>query len=74
MAEVADGGKMALPILTSPGLVVDSPPVVVAPSQVIPSVGNGQDKILIFQNGLLMTMLQEAQQEELLILQVLIHH
>ena len=73
MVEVVDGEKMVQLILTFPGLVVDSPPVVVAPSPVIPSVGNGQDKILIFQNGLLMTMLQEAQQEELLILQVLIH-
>ena len=52
MVEVVDGEKMVQLILTFLGLVVDSPPVVVALSPVIPSVGSGRDKILIFQNGL----------------------
>ena len=52
MVEVVDGEKMVQLILIFLGLVVDSPPVVVAPSPVIPSVGSGRDKILIFQNGL----------------------
>ena len=52
MEVVVDGEKMVQPTLTFLGQGVDSLPVVVAPFPIIPSVDKGQDKILIFQNGL----------------------
>ena len=52
MEVVVDGEKMVQPTLTFLGQGVDFPPVVVAPFPIIPSVDKGQDKILIFQNGL----------------------
>ena len=52
MVEVVDGEKMVQQTLTFLGQGVDSPPVVVAPFPIIPSVDKGQDKILIFPNGL----------------------
>ena len=52
MEVVVDGEKMVQQTLTFLGQGVDSPPVVVAPFLIIPSVDKGQDKILIFQNGL----------------------
>ena len=55
MVVVAGGEKMVQPIRIFPGHpeAVDFPPIVeVLSPDLIPSVVNGQDRILIFQNGL----------------------